>query len=418
MEEAAAGAGPGCGPPTVVGGRHDGYSNARFHEHCYCGSLIHPDQQEQTSVIVGVPREIKPDEYRVGMMPVGVEELKQAGHDVLVEKGAGLGSGIADDDYARHDAEMVDGPDAVWSRADMIVKVKEPQPPELARIRRGQVVFTYFHFAASRELTEGTLRTGCVAVAYETITDAAGRLPLLTPMSEVAGKMSIQEGAKYLERPMQGRGILLGGVPGVEPATVVVLGGGTVGSNAAKVAAGMGARVILMDVNLDRLRYLAEVMPANVQTIYSDAHMIRRYVREADLVIGAVLIPGAKCPMLVPREYLSAMKPGAVVVDVGVDQGGCFETTRPTTHSNPTYVVDGVLHYGVTNMPGAVGRTSTFALTNATLPYALRLANLGYRKAAAGDAGLARGINLQEGYVTNRAVAETFGMAYQPAALA
>lgn len=368
-------------------------------------------------MIVGVPREIKSDEYRVGMTPVGVEELHRGGHPVLVEKGAGLGSGITDDEYARQGAEIIPDAAPIWSRADMIVKVKEPQPAELAKIRRGQVVFTYFHFAASRELTEGILKTDCIAIAYETITDAQGRLPLLTPMSEVAGKMSIQEGAKYLERPMHGRGILLGGVPGVEPATVLVLGGGTVGTNAAKVSAGLGARVILMDVNLERLRYLADVMPANVETIYSDAHMIRRYVREADLVIGAVLIPGAKCPVLVPRDYLSSMKQGAVVVDVGVDQGGCFETTRPTTHSNPTYVVDGVLHYAVANMPGAVGRTSTFALTNATGPYAIRLANLGYKKACAADAGLARGINVQEGRVTNKAVAETFGMEFQPTAI-
>lgn len=368
-------------------------------------------------MIVGIPREVKSDEYRVGLTPVGVEELIGAGHQIVVERGAGAGSGITDEDFALHGAEIVEKAAEVWSRADMIVKVKEPQPEELPRIRRGQVLFTYFHFAASRELTEAIVESGCVAIAYETITDSQGRLPLLTPMSEIAGKMSVQEGAKYLERPMQGRGILLGGVPGVEPATVLVLGGGVVGTNAAKVAAGMGARVIILDVNIDRLRYLADVMPANVMTLYSDAHMIRRWIREADLVIGAVLVPGARCPVLVPREYLKEMKPRAVIVDVGVDQGGCVETTRPTTHSSPTYIVDDVLHYAVANIPGAVGRTSTFALTNATLPYTLRLANLGYKSACAADPGLAGGINIQEGRVTNKAVAEAFGMEFQPAVI-
>jgi alanine dehydrogenase len=368
-------------------------------------------------VIVGVPREIKQDEYRVGLIPVGVEELVHAGHRVLVESQAGLGSGITDGQYAAQGAEIVAGGDDIYAQADMVVKVKEPQPDECAKIRPGQVLFTYFHLAADRELTERLLETGCVAIAYETITDRRGHLPLLTPMSEVAGKMSIQQGAKYLERPMHGRGILLGGVPGVEPASVVILGGGVVGTNAAKVAAGLGARVIIMDVNIDRLRYLADVMPANVHTVFSDRHMIRYYVREADLVIGAVLIPGAKTPILVTHEDVKIMKQGAVIVDVGVDQGGCVETTRPTTHSNPTYEVEGVVHYGVANIPGAVGRTSTFALHNATLPYTLRLANLGYRTAAKADEGLARGINLQGGKVTNQAVASTFGMKFQPAGL-
>ena len=369
-------------------------------------------------MIVGVPREIKQDEYRVGMIPVGVEELIRAGHRVLIEKGAGQGSGLSDEEYARVGGEIVGTPDEVFARAEMIVKVKEPLPVEIKRIRPGQVLFTYFHFAASRELTEGIIASGSVAVAYETIVDKLGRLPLLTPMSEVAGRMSIQEGAKYLERPMQGRGILLGGVPGVEPAEVLVVGGGIVGTNAARMAAGLGARVVIMDVNVDRLRYLSDVMPANVYTIYSDAHTIRKYLTTADLVIGAVLIPGAKCPILVPRECLATMKSGAVIVDVGVDQGGCCETTRPTTHSNPTYEVDGVLHYCVANMPGAVGRTSTFALSNASLPYAVRLANLGYKKACVADPGLAEGINVQEGKVTYQAVAETFGLKYQPAKLA
>lgn len=368
-------------------------------------------------MLVGVPREIKQDEYRVGMIPVGVEELVSHGHRVVIEKGAGLGSGLDDEAYVRLGAEIVDTAEEVYARADLIVKVKEPQPAELEMMRPGQVIFGYFHFAADRKLTEGVMQTNAVAIAFETIRDREGGLPLLKPMSEVAGKMSIQEGAKYLERPMQGRGILLGGVPGVEPATVLILGGGIVGTNAAKVAAGLGARVVIMDVNIDRLRYLDDVMPANVDTIYSDRAMIRHYIQQADLVIGAVLIPGAKAPILVPREYLGMMQPGAVIVDVGVDQGGCCETTRPTTHSNPTYEVDGIVHYGVANIPGAVGRTSTFALANATLPYAIRLADLGYRKAAQLDPGLAAGINIEHGKIACEAVAQTFGMKYQPADL-
>jgi len=348
------------------------------------------------------------------MIPAGIEILTQAGHQLLIEKGAGCGSGFSDDEYARYGAEIIDSPDEIYARADMIVKVKEPQPQEIAKIRPGQVWFTYFHFAADRKVTEDVAESGGIAIAYETIEDDQGRLPLLTPMSEVAGKMSIQEGAKYLERPMQGRGILLGGIPGVEPATVVILGGGVVGTNAAKVAAGFGARVIIMDINVDRLRYLDDVMPANVDTIYSDPHMIQQYLRKADLVIGAVLKHGAKAPTLIRREYLSIMKPGAVIVDVCVDQGGCCETIRPTTHSEPIYEIEGVVHYGVTNMPGAVGRTSTFALTNATLPYVIRLANDGYRSAAMADPGLAQGINIQEGQITNQAVAEAFGMKYRP----
>src|SRR5688500_3098260 len=324
---------------------------------------------------VGVPKEIKPDEYRVGMMPVGAEQLVRAGHQVLVETQAGVASGFADEDYRRAGATLVQSADEVFGGADMIVKVKEPQPPEIGRFRRGQIVFTYMHFAADKELTQQCLRSGIVAIAYETIKDRKGTLPLLTPMSEIAGKMSIQEGAKYLEKPMMGRGILLGGVPGVAPAHVVVLGGGVVGTNAAKVAAGLGANVIIMDVNLDRLRYLDDVMPADVHTIYSDPQNIRDEVRKADLVIGAVLIPGAKAPRLVTRADLKDMKNGAVIVDVAIDQGGCIETARPTTHQQPTYVVDGVVHYCVTNMPGAVGRTSTIALCNATLPYALKIAN-------------------------------------------
>ncbi len=368
-------------------------------------------------MIIGVPKEIKSHEYRVGLIPVGVEMLVQAGHKVLVEAGAGVGCGISDEEYTEQGARIVPTADEVYRQADMIIKVKEPLPEEISMLRAGQVVFTYFHFAADRALTEGVRDSGCIAIAYETIEDEQGRLPLLTPMSEVAGKMSIQEGAKYLERPQEGRGILLGGVPGVEPGEVMILGGGVVGTNAARVAAGMGALVKILDVDLDRLRYLSEVMPANVQVLFSDAHTIRRGLQTADLVIGAVLIPGARCPMLVHRDDLKLMKPGAVIVDVGVDQGGCCETTRPTTHSDPVYVVDGVLHYGVANMPGAVGRTSTFALTNATLPYALRLANMGYLEACRADPGLARGINTQNGKITHKSVAAAFELPYEPAKL-
>ncbi len=368
-------------------------------------------------MIVGVPREVKSDEYRVGMVPAGVIALKSAGHQVLVETQAGAGSGFSDEDYIQAEASIVPTARDVWSRADLIVKVKEPQPAEIQMMRPGQVVFTYFHFAADKALTMGCLKSNCVAIAYETVTDREGRLPLLTPMSEVAGKMSVQEGAKYLERPMMGRGILLGGVPGVEPAHVTILGGGVVGTNAAKVAAGLGARVVIMDINVDRLRYLSDVMPANVQTLFSDPVQIKKQVSRADLVIGAVLIPGARCPILVPRDYLSLMKHGAVIVDVGVDQGGCVETIRPTTHADPTYMVDGIVHYGVANMPGAVGRTSTFALTNATLPYVLRLANKGWKAACKEDPGLAQGVNMDQGKVTNKPVADYFGLPLSPLAL-
>ncbi|MFQ5413212.1 MAG: alanine dehydrogenase [Phycisphaerae bacterium] len=365
-------------------------------------------------MIVGVPKEIKTHEYRVSMTPVGVDELVRRGHTVLVESSAGVGSGVSDQDYAAVGARVLPSRDDVFAQADMIVKVKEPLPEEWPLMRKGQVMFTYFHFAADRELTDGVLATGAVAIAYETITDRNGQLPLLTPMSEVAGKMSIQEGAKYLEKPMEGRGILLGGVPGVEPAEVLIIGGGVVGTNAAKVAAGLGANVVIMDVSLDRMRYLDDVMPANVHTVFSERHAIRRYIRTADLVIGAVLIPGARCPVLVPREYLSSMNPGSVIVDVGVDQGGCVETIHPTTHDAPTFTVDNVVHYGVTNMPGAVGRTSTFSLTNATLPYTLKLADMGYEAACRSDPGLAAGINMLRGQVTNRAVAKAFGLAHTP----
>jgi alanine dehydrogenase len=361
-------------------------------------------------MLVGVPKEVKTDEYRVAMIPVGVEELTRAGHRVLIQSGAGQGSGIADEEYARNGAEIATAAADIWRQADLVVKVKEPLPDEWRLMRAGQIVFTYFHFAADEKLTRAVLESGITAVAYETIKDARGTLPLLTPMSEVAGRMSIQEGAKFLERPFEGRGILLGGVPGVLPAHVVILGGGVVGANAAKVAAGLGANVTILDVNLDRLRYLDDVMPRNVTTLFSDRHNIRDSLERADLVIGAVLIPGARAPRLVRREDLKIMPPRAVIIDVAIDQGGCVETAKPTTHSHPTYMVDDIIHYCVTNMPGAVGRTSTYALTNVTLPYVLQLAKKGLDRAVRENAALAQGVNVRQGRVTNPAVAETFGL--------
>jgi alanine dehydrogenase len=361
-------------------------------------------------MIVGVPKETKRDEYRVAMLPVGAEELTRGGHRVLIEAGAGLGSGISDSEYASAGAFICNSAHEVFDEADLIVKVKEPLPPEWPLLRASQALFTYFHFAADRQLTEAMLSRGVTCLAYETLRDGSGRLPLLTPMSEVAGRMSIQEGAKYLERPQQGRGILLAGVPGVAPAHVTVLGGGVVGANAAKIAAGFQADVAILDVNMDRLRYLDDVMPPNVNCLFSDRHTIREQLRRADLVIGSVLIPGAKAPHLVTREDLKLMKPGSVIIDVAIDQGGCVETSRPTTHSEPTYIVDDVLHYCVTNMPGAVGRTSTFALCNVTLPWVLQLANRGIEAAIAQSQPLRAALNIDRGRVTNQAVAETFGL--------
>src|SRR5437899_3396252 len=351
--------------------------------------------------VVGVPKEVKTDEYRVAMIPVGAEELTRAGHKVLIEAGAGMGSGISDEQYADNGAEIVKSAEAIWKQADLIVKVKEPLREEWPRMRAGQIVFTYFHFAADEELTRAVMDSGITAVAYETIKDGRGTLPLLTPMSEVAGRMSIQEGAKYLERPFEGRGILLGGVPGVLPANVAILGGGVVGANAAKVAAGLGANVTILDINLDRLRYLDDVMPRNVTTLFSDRHHILDSLILADPLLGAVLIPGAKAPYLVRREDLKRMPPGSVIIDVAIDQGGCIETSRPTTHSQPTYMVQDVVHYCVTNMPGAVGRTSTYALTNVTLPYVLQLARKAFDKAVAENAALKQGVNVHDGKVTN-----------------
>lgn len=359
-------------------------------------------------MIVGVPKEIKADEYRVAVLPVGAHMLACDGHRVIVETGAGLGSGFSDDEYRAAGAEVVGSAREVYGPADLVVKVKEPQALEIGMLRGGQAVFCYFHFAASRELTEACLGAGITAVAYETLSDGDGRLPLLTPMSEIAGKMAVQEGAKFLERPMMGRGILLGGVAGVERANVLVLGAGAVGTNAARVAAGLGANVVVMDISLDRLRYLADVMPANVTTVYCDPHAVERYLAWADLVIGAVLVPGGRAPRLVSRAHLARMKNGAVVVDVCIDQGGCFETSRPTTHLDPTYIVDGVVHYCVTNMPGAVGRTSSQALCNATLPYARELAARGPDGFAALSPGRAAAVNLRDGKIVNPAVAGVF----------
>ena len=364
-------------------------------------------------MIVGIPKETKRDEYRVAILPVGVEELVRAGHTVLLERSAGIGSGLLDEQYAACGAQMVSSAVEVFGQAELIVKVKEPQAAELPLLRPDQLIFTYFHFAADRLLTEGFLATGATAIAYETLRDDRGKLPLLVPMSEVAGRMSIQEGAKYLEKPQMGRGILLGGVPGVAPAHVTVLGAGPVGANAAKVAAGFGASVGLLDTNLDRLRYLDDVTPPNVDCLYSDRHTIREQIARADLVIGSVLIPGARAPHLIEREDLKFMKSGAVIIDVAIDQGGCVATSRPTTHASPTFVVDDIVHYCVTNMPGAVGRTSTYALCNATLPYVLMLASLGVEKAARENASITSAVNVYRGSLTCRAVAEAFGMPMQ-----
>ena len=354
---------------------------------------------------IGIPSEVKNNEYRVALTPAGVHLLVQDGHDVLVEAGAGLGSGIPDEEYA--DAGAPDH--AAAFDVDLVVKVKEPQPQEY-ELCANRALFTYFHFAAERELLDAMLACNATCIAYETVTDTNGRLPLLTPMSEVAGRMAIQEGAKFLERPMMGRGILLPGVPGVEPGNVLVLGGGVVGTNAARVAAGLGAHVTIMDVNLDRLRYLSEIMPPNVVTLYATPYAIRERAERTDLVIGAVLIPGAKAPNLIRAEDLKRMRTGAVIVDVCIDQGGCIETSKPTTHSDPTYVVDGVVHYCVTNMPGAVGRTSTYALTNATLEYARRLAGTGVRESILTDKHIAAGANVIGGKITHAGVAEAFDL--------
>ena len=365
-------------------------------------------------MIVGIPREIKSEENRVCMTPAGVEVMVQGGHQVLVEKNAGAGSGFTDADYTRSGARIVDTPKQIYAAADMVMHVKEPLPPEYDLIREGQIIFTYLHLAADEPQTRALIKSRAVCIAYETIQKPDGTLPLLTPMSEVAGRMSIQQGAKYLEMAQGGHGVLLGGVPGVEPAMVVVIGGGVVGYNAAKMACGLGARVYLLDMNLDRLRYLNDVMPANCVTLMSSPATIRKLVKEADVVVGAVLIPGAKTPRLVTRDMLKTMKKGSVLVDVAIDQGGCFETSRATTHGDPIYVIDGVVHYCVANMPGAVAKTSTLALTNATLPYALKIANQGWKEAMKASREIRLGANVIDGKVTYKAVADAFGLAYTP----
>ncbi len=363
-------------------------------------------------MLVGLPKEIKDNEYRVGLTPAGVRALTDAGHKVIVERDAGTGSGFENELYQRAGAQIVDSADDVWGDAEMIVKVKEPIAPEYPRMKEGLLLFTYLHLAPDPKQTEALLKSKVTGVAYETITDRKGTLPLLTPMSEVAGRMAVQVGAHYLEKMQGGRGILLGGVPGVPAARVVIIGGGVVGTNAAKIAVGMGAHVTIIDSNLDRLRELDDIFLTKISTLASSAYMIHDAVSQADLIIGAVLVPGAAAPKLVTRGMLKDVPNGACIVDVAVDQGGCIETTHPTTHSDPTYYVEGVLHYCVANMPGAVPRTSTFALTNATLPYVLKLANKGFRAAIASDQGLKEGVNTYAGKLTYEAVATAQNLEY------
>lgn len=365
-------------------------------------------------MIVGILKEIKTEENRVSMTPAGVEVMKHNGHLMLVEKSAGSGSGFADQAYADAGAEIVDTAAEIFKRADMVMHVKEPLPPEYDLIREGQIVFTYLHLAAAEELTNALIKSKAINIAYETIQKADGSLPLLTPMSEVAGRMAVQQGAKYLEMAQGGHGVLLGGVPGVDPGTVVVIGGGVVGTNAAKMACGLGAKVYILDMNLDRLRYLSDVMPSNCYPLMSSPATLRDLISRADVVVGAVLIPGAKAPRLITREMLKTMKKGSVLVDVAIDQGGCFETSKATTHGEPIYTVEGVVHYCVANMPGAVAKTSTLALTNATLPYAVEIANKGWKKAISENSEIKPGANVINGKVTYKAVADAFGLEYTP----
>ncbi len=363
---------------------------------------------------IGIPKEIKNNENRVGATPAGVKELVKHGHEVYVQHTAGEGSGFPDSEYEAAGAKILPTIEDVYATGDMIIKVKEPIEPEYKLCRKGQVLFTYFHFASDLPLTEAMVKSGATCIAYETVRDRQGTLPLLIPMSEVAGRMSVQEGARFLEKPQGGRGVLLGGVPGVKPAKVLVLGAGVVGRNAALMAAGLGADVTICDISLPVLRHCSEVMPKNVKTLYSSQHNIEQELPDTDLVIGSVLIPGAKAPHLVTKDMVKLMRPGSVMVDVAIDQGGCFETSHPTTHSEPTYLVDGVVQYAVANIPGAVPFTSTLALTNATLPYALRLADLGWVEACKKDPGLAEGVNVVDGKITFKAVAEAFGLEYTP----
>jgi len=363
-------------------------------------------------MIIGIPKEIKNNENRVALTPAGVAEFKKQGHPVYVQMGAGENSGFTDEAYKTAGAEILPTIEDVYSIAEMIIKVKEPIASEYPLIKKDQLLFTYFHFASSEPLTHAMIERGAVCLAYETVEKTDRSLPLLVPMSEVAGRMAIQEGAKYLEKPLKGKGILLGGVPGVPPAKVLVLGGGIVGTQAAKMAAGFGARVVIMDVSLARLRHLADIMPANVITVMSNHYNIREAIAEADLVIGAVLIPGAKAPHLITRDMLKLMSPGTVVVDVAVDQGGCIETCKPTTHENPTFIIDDIVHYCVANMPGAVPYTSTLALTNATLPYALQLANKGWKKACADNEELKKGLNVANGKIVYKGVSDAWGLPF------
>lgn len=363
-------------------------------------------------MIIGVPKEIKNNENRVALTPAGAQELIKRGHTVYVETNAGEGSGFSNEEYVKAGAQMINTPAEVFSLAEMIMKVKEPIEQEYKLIKKDQLVFTYFHFASYEPLTKAMIGSGAICLAYETVERVDGSLPLLIPMSEVAGRMSIQEGAKYLEKPLKGRGILLGGVPGVKPAKVLILGGGVVGTNAAKIAAGMGADVTIMDLNLNRLRYLDDVMPKNVHTMVSNEYAIREMVKDHDLIIGGVLVPGAKAPKLITKDMLKTMRPGTVLVDVAVDQGGCIETCRPTTHEDPTYIIDDVVHYCVANMPGAVPYTSTLALTNATLPYAIKLANQGWKKACQESLELRNGLNVMFGDVVYKGVSEAFNLPY------
>ncbi len=363
-------------------------------------------------MIIGVPKEIKNNENRVALTPAGAQEFSRKGHNVYVQTKAGEGSGFSDNDYTGAGAKILPTAEAVFSIAEMIIKVKEPIEQEYSLIKKDQLVFTYFHFASYEPLAHAMIKTGAICLAYETVEKADRSLPLLVPMSEVAGRMAIQEGAKYLEKPLKGRGILLGGVPGVMPAKVLILGGGVVGTNAAKIAAGMGADVIITDVNLNRLRYLDDVMPKNVRTMASNDYAIRELVKTHDLIVGGVLIPGAKAPKLITRDMLKTMRAGTVLVDVAVDQGGCIETCKPTTHEDPTFIIDDIVHYCVANMPGAVPYTSTLALTNATLPYALKLANLGWKKACKENEDLLKGLNVVQGKVVYKAVADAFNIPY------
>lgn len=364
-------------------------------------------------MIAGILKEIKAEENRVSMTPAGVEMMRQNGHTVLVEQGAGTGSGFEDQAYLQAGAEIVESAAEIYERSELVMHVKEPQPSEYPLIREGQIVFTYLHLAAAESLTHALIQTGAVCIAYETIQLPDGSLPLLTPMSEVAGRMAIQQGAKYLEKSQGGHGVLLGGVPGVDPGNVLIIGGGIVGVNAAKMACGLGAKVYILDTSIARLRYLSDVMPANCFLLVSNPVTLREQIERADVVVGAVLIPGARAPNLVTRPMLKTMKKGSVMVDVAIDQGGCFETSRPTTHADPIYTVDEVVHYCVSNMPGAVPRTSTMALTNATLPYALEIADKGWRGAMKERPEIKAGANVAEGAVTYRAVAEAFGLAYK-----